>query len=170
MKSGSGKVRFIAYTAVLIALLVGLQFVTKAFGQFVTGSCVNLILAVSVLCCGPASGLTVALLSPFFAFLLGIGPAFIQIVPFIALANAVYVLLIHFLGRKNRFAALGTAAVCKFAVLYLLVAKLLVPTLGLPDAKMSVVSAGFSWPQLVTALIGGLLAAEIAPLVKKAVK
>ena len=164
------KTRFVACTAVLIALLVGLQFATRPLGQFVTGSCVNLVLAVAVLCCGPASGLTVALLSPFFAFLLGIGPAFIQIVPFIALANAVYVLLIHFLGRKNRFAALGTAAVCKFAVLYLLVAKLLVPTLGLPDAKMSVVSTGFSWPQLVTALIGGLLAAEIAPLVKKAVK
>ena len=170
MNTKVGKTRFIAYTAVLIALLVGLQFATKALGQFVTGSCVNMVLAVAVLCCGPASGLTVALLSPFFAFLLGIGPAFIQMVPFIALANAVYVLLIHFLGRKNRFAALGTAAVCKFAVLYLLVAKLLVPTLGLPDAKMSVVSAGFSWPQLVTALIGGLLAAEIAPLVKKAVK
>ena len=170
MSSKSGKARYVACTAVLLALLVGLQLVTKAFGQFVTGSCVNLVLAVAVLCCGPASGLTVALLSPFFAFLLGIGPAFIQIVPFIALANAVYLLLIHFLGRKNRFAGLGVAAVCKFAVLYLLVAKLLVPTLGLPDAKMSVVSAGFSWPQLVTALIGGLLAAEIAPLVKKAVK
>ena len=178
MKSGSGKVRFIAYTAVLMALLVGLQFVTKAFGQFVTGSCVNLILAVSVLCCGPASGLTVALLSPFFAFLLGIGPAFIQIVPFIAAANTAYVLMIHAICRNitgerhspARFSAVAAAALCKFAVLYLLVTKLVVPSLGLPEAKAAVVSAAFSWPQLATALLGGLLAAEIAPLVKKAVK
>ena len=172
------KTHFVAYTAVLLALLVGLQFVTKAFGQFVTGSCVNLILAVAAICCGPACGLTVALLSPFFAFLLGIGPAFIQIVPFIAVGNAVYVMLTDMIFRKSKdgkggapaFAAIVAAAFCKFIVLYVLVAKLVVPSLGLPEAKVSVVSASFSWPQLVTALIGGLLAAEIAPLVKKAVK
>ena len=169
---------FVAYTAVLLALLVGLQFVTKAFGQFVTGSCVNLILAVAAICCGTACGLTVALLSPFFAFLLGIGPAFIRIVPLIALGNAVYVLLIRAIsgkdmngkGRPLRFIAAGTAALCKFAVLFLTVTRLAVPSLGLPEAKAAIVSASFSWPQLVTALAGGLLAAEIAPLVKKAMK
>ena len=178
MSSKSGKARYVACTAVLLALLVGLQFVTKAFGQFVTGSCVNLILTVAAICCGPACGLTVALLSPFFAFLLGIGPAFIQIVPFIAVGNAVYVMLIDAIFRKNKgakdsalsFAAICAAALCKFTVLYALVAKVVVPSLGLPEAKTAVVSASFSWPQLVTGLIGGILAAEISPVVKKAMK
>ena len=178
MKSHSVRTRYIAYTAVLIALLVGLQLVTKPFGQFVTGICVNLVLAVAALCCGPAGGLTVAVLSPFFAFLLGIGPAFIRIVPLIALGNAVYVLMIRAIsgkdmngkGRPLRFIAAGTAALCKFAVLFVTVVRLAVPSLGLPEAKAAIVSASFSWPQLVTALAGGLLAAEIAPLVKKAMK
>ena len=42
------KTLWITETAVLLALLVGLQFVTKAMGQFVTGSCVNLVLGVAV--------------------------------------------------------------------------------------------------------------------------
>ena len=36
------KTFWIAETAVMIALLVALQWATKALGQFVTGSCVNL--------------------------------------------------------------------------------------------------------------------------------
>ena len=64
------KTLWITETAVMIALLVALQWATKPLGQFVTGSCVNLVLGVSVLVGGLWCGLTVALVSPFFAFLL----------------------------------------------------------------------------------------------------
>ena len=73
------KTLWITETAVMIALLVALQWATKPLGQFVTGSCVNLVLGVSVLVGGLWCGLTVALVSPFFAFLLGIGPADIRL-------------------------------------------------------------------------------------------
>lgn len=73
------KTLWITETAVMIALLVALQWATKPLGQFVTGSCVNLVLGVSVLVGGLWCGLTVALVSPFFAFLLGIGPAFLPL-------------------------------------------------------------------------------------------
>jgi len=43
------KIRWITETAILLALLVTLQAVTKPAGQLVTGSCVNTILAVAVL-------------------------------------------------------------------------------------------------------------------------
>ena len=43
------KTLWITETAVMIALLVALQWATKPLGQFVTGSCVNLVLGVSVL-------------------------------------------------------------------------------------------------------------------------
>ena len=81
------KTLWITETAVMIALLVALQWATKPLGQFVTGSCVNLVLGVSVLVGGLWCGLTVALVSPFFAFLLGIGPAFLPIVPMVAVGN-----------------------------------------------------------------------------------
>ena len=68
------KARYLTETAVLTALLIVLQAVTKPAGQYVTGACVNAVLAVSALVVGLWSGVTVAVLSPVFAFLLGIGP------------------------------------------------------------------------------------------------
>ena len=163
----TGKTTFLARTAIFIALLIAFQFATKALGQLVTGSCVNLILAVCALTCGIGSAAIVAVISPFFAFLLGIGPAMIQLVPAIAAGNAVYVLLIGLLSKAFKFkagdiTAVVISAVVKFAVLFLLVTKLILPLLGIPEAKAAVLSASFSWPQLVTALIGGILAVFVA--------
>ena len=167
------KNQFIAYTAVLLALLIALQFATKPLGQLVTGSCVNLVLAVAALCVGPFSGLVVALVSPFAAFLLGIGTPFIQIVPLIALGNAVYVLLIAFLCKKldfryGKLAGVCLAALCKFLALWLLIVKIALPAMGLPEQKLAVLSASFSLPQLATALIGGLLALLLSDRLIKA--
>ncbi len=167
------KTKQIARTAVLIALLVAVQYVTKGFGQFVTGSCVNLILAVSVLTCGLWSGAAVALISPFCAFLLGIGPAFIQLVPAVAAGNVIYVVLLSLLcgkikGAVGPYVSVVIAALAKFALLYTLIVKLLLPMLGLPEQKVAVMSAMFSWPQLVTALIGGVLCVLVYPVLKKA--
>ena len=66
------KTLWLTETAMLIALLIVLQAVTKSWGQIVTGSFVNTVLALSVLTVGLWSGVTVAALSPFFAFMLGI--------------------------------------------------------------------------------------------------
>ena len=115
------KIRWITRTAVLTALLVALQWATagtQAFaGQYITGSLVNCVLATAALFAGLWSGVTVAILSPFFAFLLGIGPKLIQIVPCIALGNLVFVLLMHFLCKKNRILGVAVSAAAKFATL-----------------------------------------------------
>ena len=50
------KLLWITETAIMLALLVTLQALTKGFGQLVTGSCVNAILAISVLVGGLGSG------------------------------------------------------------------------------------------------------------------
>ncbi len=53
MKSAASKrVLYITETAAMTALLIILQSVTKPAGQYVTGSCVNAALAVSVLAVG----------------------------------------------------------------------------------------------------------------------
>ena len=75
----SKKVRWITETAVMLALLVALQALTKPLGQLVTGSCVNAVLAVSVLLAGLSSGIIVALASPVLAFLLGIAPQLVTV-------------------------------------------------------------------------------------------
>ena len=168
------KTLWITETAVMIALLVALQWATKPLGQFVTGSCVNLVLGVSVLV-GLWCGLTVALVSPFFAFLLGIGPAFLPIVPMVAVGNMVLVVILRLLASRDKIAArsylaVAVGAVAKFLALWLLIVKLVLPTLGLAEKQVAAISASFSWPQLVTAAIGGVLAVTIAPLIRKALR
>jgi thiamine transporter ThiT len=170
---------FITQTAVMIALLLGIQFVTRPLGQLVTGSLVNMILLTSLFVVGTGSGLTVGMLSPFLAFFAGIGPAFPQIIPFMAAGNAIIVLAASFvrkfIAKKNAKDVIITAAglliasMAKFLFLWLglvVVALPLVP--GIKEQQIAIISAAFSWPQLVTALIGSSLAMMVVPLLERA--
>lgn len=177
MKSvASRRVLYITETAVMTALLIVLQAAAKPAGQYVTGACVNAVLAVSALAVGLWSGVTVALLSPFFAFLLGIGPQLFPIAPSIAVGNLVFVLLLSLLagGRDLPLWRRGTAwlaaAFAKFAVLYLLVVKLLCAALPLKELQVATFTVMFSYPQLVTALVGGGIALLLTPPLRRALK
>ena len=160
----------ITRTALLIALLVAVQYPTKSLGQLVTGSCVNLILAVTALVCDAWCGSVVALISPFCAFLLGIGTPILRLVPAIALGNLAFVLLLSVRrsGEKCGVLRAGIAAGCKFLLLWALIVKLLLPSMGLPAEKVAALSASFSYPQLITALLGGALALLIVPAISSA--
>ena len=175
------KIRWITETAIMLALLVTLQALTKGFGQLVTGTFVNAVLAVTVLVAGLSSGMTVALFSPVLAFLLKIAPQILT-VPAIMVGNSVYVLLLYGIAGRNhrrsfrQVAAWLTAAKAKFAVLYGIVKGLICGVLaedllaaGLLKAPMlNALPATFSWPQLFTALAGGAAALLIVPVLRKA--
>ena len=172
----------IAQTAIFIALLVTVQAITRPLGQFVTGSCVNFLLVTSSILIGLPSAAVVAIISPIGAFLiLGI-PVFPILIPFMMAGNLVLVIVFHFIIGKsyeklNRIAycritaAIVAGAVCKFLVLWIgivQIALLLIPDIRQP--QIDAMAVVFSWPQLVTALIGSTLAATIIPTLKKALK
>lgn len=174
------RILWVTETAIMLALLIVLQAVTKVFGQFVTGSCVNMVLAVSVLLSGIWSGIVVALASPILAFLLGIAPQAVT-VPAIMVGNAVFVLLLWLLARGQQpiwkqILAWLVAAAAKFVTLYVLVVKIicdlasasLLESGALKAPMLEKLPGMFTWPQLVTALIGGGVALLILPLLKKA--
>ena len=175
------KIRWITETAVMLALLVALQAVTKPLGQLVTGSFVNAVLAVTVLVSGVYSGVTVAVISPVLAYLLGIAPQILT-VPAIMVGNTVFVLLLYFIAGKDSKKVLRQAlawvgaAAAKFVTLYGIVNFLICGVLaekliaaGMLKAPMlKMLPATFSWPQLVTALIGGGVALLIVPVLRKA--
>lgn len=170
------KTLWLTRTAMLIALLLVLQSVTKGAGQYVTGSCVNAVLAVAALVSGIGSAAVVALVSPFAAFILGIGPQLLPIVPAIALGNLVYVAVLWVITKKHRMmSARGVvawiaSAVCKFLTLYLVVVKLLCNVLTLKPQQISTFTAMFSWPQLATALVGGGVALLVAAALRRALR
>ena len=182
------KLRWITETAVMLAMLVALQAVTKPLGQMVTGSCVNAVLAITVLLVGMSGGITVALISPVCAFLLGIAPNFVTVIP-IMMANVCYVVLLRLIaGDSHRPlwrqpVALATASAAKFGILYVLVVEvicglaadaLLGKKLGdivvLAKPMLTMLPTMFAWPQLFTALIGGAVALAIAPVLRKALR
>jgi len=175
------RIRWITETAIMLALLVTLQALTKPMGQLVTGSCVNAILAVCALVGGLSCGITVALISPLLAFLLGIAPQILT-VPAIMAGNTGYVVLLHLLTDKDgknlvkQIIAWLVAAVAKFAALYLIVVKVICGVMApsllaagtLKEPMLKALPATFSTPQLFTALIGGAVALLIVPTLRKA--
>ena len=179
------KIRWVTQTAALLALLICLQAAGSIIAaplakQLITGTFVNCVLAVSVLSVGLSAGITVALISPICAFLLGIAPNFITVLPIMA-GNVCFVALLRLLFGRSKILALGIAAVTKFAVLYLLVVQVICgiasPTLlgqkigdivVLAPPMLTMLPTMFSWPQLVTAITGGGIALLIFPTLKKA--
>lgn len=184
-------IRWITETAVLLALLVCLQWVgsmipNQLVKQLVTGTMVNCVLAVAALYAGYGSSITIAVVSPVFAFLLGIAPQIITVLPIMA-GNVCYVVLLRLIygntGRPfwKQPVALAAAATGKFLVLYVLVVKiicgvaagdLLGQKLGnkmlLAEPMLKMLPVMFSWPQLVTAVSGGIIALAITPVLRKA--
>lgn len=175
------KILWITETAIMLALLVTLQALTKPMGQLVTGSCVNAVLAISALVGGLTSGITIALISPVLAFLLGIAPQILT-VPAIMVGNTAYVVLLYILADRNgkvlikQVIAWLVAAVGKFAALYVIVVKIICGVMAdsllaagtLKPPMLQALPATFTWPQLITALIGGAVALLIVPVLCKA--
>lgn len=184
-------IRWITETAVLLALLICLQWVgsmipSPLVKQLVTGTMVNCVLAVAALYAGYGSGITIALISPVFAFLLGIAPQIITVLPIMA-GNVCYVVLLRLIAGRNgrpfwkQPLALAAAATVKFAVLYVLVVRIICgvaagsllgqklgDTVLLAEPMLKMLPVMFSWPQLVTAISGGVLALAITPVLRKA--
>lgn len=174
-------VLWITQTAAMLALLVALQAITKPLGQLVTGSFVNAVLASTVFIAGISSGVTVAVISPVLAYLLGIAPQILT-VPAIMVGNTVFVAVMYVAAGKDskkllrKVIAWAAAAAAKFVVLYAIVVRLICGVLSegllasgaLKEPMLKVLPATFSWLQLATALIGGAVALLIAPMLRKA--
>jgi hypothetical protein len=151
----------------LFGLLLVAALAIPAFGwpQPVTGTLVNalLLLAVELLGVGPAIAL--GALTPLGGLMHGVLPLPMAVmIPFIMLGNATLVSLYGALRGRNRFLAVGAAAAAKFALLYAAVTVLAArplelaltgaaKTVTMPPALVQMMA----WPQLVTALAGGLL-------------
>ena len=175
-------VRWIAYTAMGVALAAAAQYIgtlipdiAVIFGPFsvrqlITGTLVNCVLLVFTARAGIGSGVAVGVLSALLAALLGISN--IAVAPAVAAGNGLLCLIYGLLTRRTGLPAmklhvpamlLGAAVKCAF--LWLTV-PLLLAGAGLPEKQTAMLSIMFSWPQGVTALCGGLLSWPILSRLK----
>jgi hypothetical protein len=156
--------RFISRTALLLALTVTFQLLRPTFlsplgSNFVTGSLVNASLATASVMVGAWGGIIISILAPVIAFMQQ-HIKFVWLVPIVAGGNAVLVLLYGWWYRKNKWVGIALSSVVKFLVLFLMV-KMAVSTLVVPAPAAKLLTLMFSWPQLVTAVIGGILALPV---------
>lgn len=176
MKKKRNSIFWVAQAGLLIALLVVVQLLTflmpksvPLIGQLFTGTLVNLVLIVGAGSVGFAGTAAAAVLSPVLAFAFG-QMVFPPMIPVVAIGNLVIVavtwaVFVHETRRppKNssvfRMAGIVCGAAAKTAFLWLATVLLVVPVFfGGKPAVAQVLSLMFSWPQLVTAMVGGALA------------
>jgi hypothetical protein len=181
--------QFITRTALLLALTVVLQIFGKAFtdlllippmfSSFVVGPLVNLCLLVATAFAGVWSGVAIALIAPFSAFLAGSVPAPLFI-PVIALGNLILVLCFALADRSARngkarsktgIRSIGilVGAVLKTAWLWGGIV-LFTRLVALPASVAKLMNFAFSWPQAFTAVLGGILALLLLGLLEKSIR
>jgi hypothetical protein len=172
----------IVQTALLLALTLIFQTYVRELvpagiiNTLVVGSLVNLCLYVASGTVGWRGSTVISVLTPVVAALMGHLPTPV-LIPFVAAGNVVLCLAFELIAQKKDtgiapWIAVGVSAAAKTAVLYALVVWIFVgmmlPGTGLPSKIGAVLSLNFSWPQLVTALIGGIVAMPVISAVKKA--
>ncbi len=148
--------------------LLALALLIPALGwpQPVTGPLVNALLLITVETLGLGPAIALGMVTPLGGLLHGVLPLPLAVmIPFIMLGNATLVVLYNTLRGRSRWLALGMGAVAKFGVLVTSVSFLAARPLqlALTGAPRTVVMPAaivnmMSWPQLVTAIAGGLLA------------
>ena len=141
--------------------------------QPVTGSLVNALLLITVEMLGAWPAVALGTVTPLGGLLHGVLPLPLAVmIPFIALGNATLVGIYGILRRRSRWLGLGIAALAKFALLYAFASFFAMRPfyVGLSVAPKVIMPAAIvhtmSWPQLVTAVAGGLLAFAILRLGK----
>ena len=143
---------------VLVAGLVGAAMIAPLIhSQLVTGSIVNAALFGAVMLVGFRAACAVAVIPSLIALGVGTLPlAMAAMVPFIMASNVALAGVYALLKKTNYWAAAITASVVKFGFLVLSANFILN---AMTHGKMTAVLASMmGWPQLITALLGAVLA------------
>lgn len=163
--------RFLTRTALLLAIAIAFQIFGRfiPYNNLIVGPIVNAVLIVATYTAGFWSGTSIAVIAPLvsaFTNKAAIAPLIITFSPFIILGNFIIVLAFHLLRRKNMIAGVAAGAVCKFAFLYASIAIFTSVVKMKPQVAVTLTNL-FSWPQLMTAVIGGILALIVITLAGK---
>jgi hypothetical protein len=153
------RLRLLTKASALLAIAIVFQL--AKMGQLVTGIGINAVLITAVGTCGLPWAAAIGFMTPVLAVLLGIQPPVtVVLVPFIIAANISYAVLFRILRKYNDYLAILAAAFGKFILLYA-AANIIITKLPPP------IKIAFSFPQLITALAGGILAVIITKTLKK---
>jgi len=125
--------------------------------QAITGPIINAILFISASFLGSQAAILIGLFPSLVALSAGLLPvALAPMIPFIMVGNAILVLVFNKLKNRNFWLAIFSASSLKFLFLYF--SSLIVIRLISQNAIAKQAALAMSWPQLATALAGGIIA------------
>ena len=170
MNNSLSKTRFITRTALLLALVIVFQMVGRSIpnNNFIVGPLVNACLLISTALAGVWSGIIISFLAPFTSLINNHAPvaaALLPFAPFVGAGNAIYVISFYLLRKKSPIAGIGIGSILKFGFLYGAIT-LFLRILSFPKFAKALLLL-FGWPQLITALIGGVVALIVIVAVKR---
>lgn len=151
----------LAYFAAAFAV----AFLFPFFGnQFITGPIVNAVLFIATVLLGVEYAIFIGLFPSLVSLSVGLLPAVLApVVPFIMISNALLVLVFN-LFKDKLIQGIIIASILKF--LFLLSTTSLMTSLVIKKELASKIVMMMNWPQLLTALIGGLIAYSFLKIFK----
>jgi hypothetical protein len=139
--------------------------------QWFTGPIINAILIIVLFLVGIRSAIVIALVPSLMALSGGLLPAVLApVVPFIMISNAILVLTVDRFydwrpSLTGYWQGVVAGAILKFVFLYLSVGW--ITKLLLKQELAAAVTKMMSWPQLATAILGGLIAFAVLKWLKR---
>lgn len=174
--------RYITRAAIVLALTMALQFAIRELvpsappfnlvNLFLVGSIVNLGLLLATETTGLWAGIIIAVAAPVTAWFQQHLPS-PAMIPAVMAGNLLLVVLFWLATRRSgtvnswlRWIGLGIGAAAKMAFLYVTIGAIVGTLTKLPAAAAVFIRFSFSWPQFVTAVLGGVLSSLIARRIK----
>lgn len=155
------------FILVQFVILVGIATIAPLFHQqTITGPIVNATLFISVILLSTRNAILIGLLPSLIALSTGLLPSVLApMIPFIMIGNTILIIVFGYLKEKNYWLGIVSASILKFVFLFS--TSSIVINLLLKKEIASKVAIMMSWPQLFTALAGGLIAYLFLKSIKK---
>ncbi len=140
-----------------IIILISIATIAPLFQhQLITGTLVNATLFIATVLIGVQAGIIVSFLPSLIALSVGfLPPVFLPMIPYIILGNIVLVITFNYF-KKKYWLGVVLASIFKFLFLFS-VSSLVINFLIKQEVAYRIIFM-MSWPQLITALLGGLIA------------
>ncbi len=151
------------FTSLMLVALILPRFIHN---QFITGPIVNATLFIGAITLGSGSSMLIGLAPSVVALSSGLLPiALAPIVPFIMISNAILVFVFSYLQKTNYWFGVILSSLIKYIFLYgssLIITQLITQKIVAIKAAATMMA----WPQLVTALLGGIIAFGVIKILK----
>lgn len=155
-KTITGTAMLLAVALVAQSLRIFFPFIPNQVSMFLIGSIVSASLVLATWRYGVKNGLIIAWLTPFVAYMQGMLPM-APFIPIVAIGSTLYVWMVKYWQHRSRLGLVLCSSVIRAAALYTGFL-LFFQSFQVPQKLMTAILFSIGWPQLITAILGIVIA------------